>query len=513
MYYFGNEWDEILADEWHKEYYQNLRKFLFKEYRTKTIYPHMNNIFNALKAVSFSDVKVVILGQDPYHNPGQAHGFAFSVQPGLPAPPSLQNIYKELHDDIGFQIPNHGYLMKWADEGVLLLNTVLTVRKQPELPSREGLGDFTDRIISSLNNHNQPIVFLLWGRNARDKEKLIHNKNFLILRALILHHYPLIGDFLAVNISRKLMTFYKKRDERLLIGNWTSIMKHEAKESGMRLDKYLSIHFGSYSRSQWEKKIEDQEVLVNGHTVKKNYVLNPEDVIQFSFSEKRDSFVPEEGPLDIVYEDAYLALVNKERNMTVYPNDSVKTGTLAQRLPYHFASLSTLGGTMRPGIVHRLDRDTTGLMIIAKDNQTHEKLNTLMQLHHIERLYLAIVYGNFKASTGEISIPLGRIAISRWRMSEHSDKLREAVSQYRVLEQNANGALIEVRLITGRTHQIRAHLEAIGHPILGDPVYQDGINPTWKNLPGQMLHCYNIIFNHPMTEEKLILLVHRTLYF
>lgn len=184
MFRFDNTWDEILLPEWNKEYYIQLRKFLIDEYKHYKIYPDMNCIFNALKSVSPEKVKVVILGQDPYHNPGQAHGYSFSVQYGINPPPSLQNIYQELKDDIGFKIPNHGNLTKWANQGVLLLNAVLTVRAYQANSHRgKGWELFTDKIIESLNKQKQPIAFLLWGRNAIEKEKLITNKGFLILKA------------------------------------------------------------------------------------------------------------------------------------------------------------------------------------------------------------------------------------------------------------------------------------------------------------------------------------------
>ncbi len=176
MVNLGNDWDGILSDEFNKPYYKQLRQFLKEEYRTKTIYPNMDNIFTALKSSSFKDTKVVILGQDPYHEPNQAHGLCFSVLKGVTPPPSLVNIYKELHDDIGFKIPNHGELSKWAEQGVLMLNTVLTVRKG-EANSHKGMGweTFTDRVISELNKKETPIVFLLWGAPARQKAQIITN--------------------------------------------------------------------------------------------------------------------------------------------------------------------------------------------------------------------------------------------------------------------------------------------------------------------------------------------------
>ena len=184
MVKLGNDWDNILCDEFKKEYYLNLREFLKREYSTKTIYPNMHNIFEALKRTSYKDTKVLILGQDPYHGENQAHGLAFSVQPNVAIPPSLLNIYKELQNDIGCFIPNNGYLIPWADQGVLLLNTVLTVRAH-EANSHKGIGweIFTDKIIELLNKREDPMIFVLWGANARKKINLIDANRHYILEA------------------------------------------------------------------------------------------------------------------------------------------------------------------------------------------------------------------------------------------------------------------------------------------------------------------------------------------
>ena len=188
--HIGNEWDALLADEIKKDYYLRLREFLKQEYTTRRIYPPMEDIFNALRHTSYSDVRAVILGQDPYHGAGQAHGMCFSVKKGTPPPPSLQNIFKELKADLGINPPNHGELTQWADNGVLLLNTVLTVR-EGQANSHRGMGweHFTDRVIQLLNERQQPIVFLLWGGNARSKANLITNPQHLVLQCA--HPSPL----------------------------------------------------------------------------------------------------------------------------------------------------------------------------------------------------------------------------------------------------------------------------------------------------------------------------------
>lgn len=176
MVKLGNDWDEILKDEWEKPYYKQLRQFLKKEYSTYQIYPDMHDIFNALKYTSFTDCKAVIIGQDPYHEPGQAHGLCFSVKPGVPLPPSLKNIYKELESDLGIPPAKNGYLEKWAKSGVLMLNNVLTVRRANANSHKDkGWEQFTDAVIEKLNEKDTPVVFILWGANARKKCEKITN--------------------------------------------------------------------------------------------------------------------------------------------------------------------------------------------------------------------------------------------------------------------------------------------------------------------------------------------------
>lgn len=179
-----NDWAPLLESEFQQPYYLQLREFLKREYATRTVFPDMYDIFNALHLTSYRETKVVILGQDPYHGAGQAHGLSFSVKPGVKHPPSLQNIFKELADDQGCPIPNHGYLVRWAEQGVLLLNTVLTVR-EGEPNSHKGMGweRFTDRVISLLNEREQPIVFILWGRHAQEKRSLITSSRHLIIES------------------------------------------------------------------------------------------------------------------------------------------------------------------------------------------------------------------------------------------------------------------------------------------------------------------------------------------
>ena len=190
MVHIGNKWDEILKDEFQKDYYIKLREFLKEEYKNYTIYPEMHQIFNALKMTSYEDVKVVIIGQDPYHEPNQAHGLCFSVQDGVMFPPSLKNIFQELKNDLNIAIPRSGNLTNWAKQGILLLNTVLTVRRGLA-NSHKGKGweIFTTRIIELLNEREDPIIFVLWGNDAKKKQEYITNPNHFILTAA--HPSPL----------------------------------------------------------------------------------------------------------------------------------------------------------------------------------------------------------------------------------------------------------------------------------------------------------------------------------
>lgn len=184
MQIFKNDWAEYLNLELKEPYYIKLREFLINEYKTRTIFPGMHDIFNALHYTSYKDTKVVILGQDPYHGPKQAHGLSFSVQPGVEAPPSLLNIFKELQTDLGCTIPNNGCLLPWAEQGVLLLNAVLTVRER-QANSHQGLGweQFTDKVIALLNKRPEPIVFILWGKPAQKKKTMITNQNHLVIES------------------------------------------------------------------------------------------------------------------------------------------------------------------------------------------------------------------------------------------------------------------------------------------------------------------------------------------
>lgn len=180
----GNDWDKLLRESFESDWYQELRQFLIDEYTNETIYPDMYDLYNAIRTTSYENTKVVIIGQDPYHGPGQAHGYCFSVKPGVQLPPSLKNIFQEINNDLGIKTPNNGCLIPWAEQGVLLLNAILTVRKSSPL-SHKGRGweRLTDKIISLLNDREDPVIFLLWGAPARAKKSLITNQRHYVLEA------------------------------------------------------------------------------------------------------------------------------------------------------------------------------------------------------------------------------------------------------------------------------------------------------------------------------------------
>lgn len=283
-------------------------------------------------------------------------------------------------------------------------------------------------------------------------------------------------------------------------------MMIQIKEYGTRIDVYLAKIFGGKSRSSIVQSIEEGKILINGKRVKKNYKINFGDILEIV--EERESSVDlkermKEMPLEIVYEDEFLAIVNKPRGMLMYSVKPIQEITLAQLLKNKFKKLSNFAGIHREGIVHRLDRNTTGLLIIAKDNEVHKLLIDKMLNKEIEKYYLTIVQGIMKDSTGEIKLPIARDPKKRWRMCIAQEG-REAWTKYETMQRMKESSLLKVQLLTGRTHQIRVHMEAVGNPILGDPVYfGNKFNKQWK-LPGQMLHCNLLKFTHPISLRKIV---------
>lgn len=268
-----------------------------------------------------------------------------------------------------------------------------------------------------------------------------------------------------------------------------------------RIDKYMSILIDSLSRSFIQKMMKEEKVLVNGKPVKANYRLKTEDEICFELPEAVEPDIePENIPLDILYEDADVLVVNKPKGMVVHPAAGHYSGTLVNALMYHCkGSLSGINGCLRPGIVHRIDMDTTGSLIVCKNDIAHASIAAQLKEHSIVRRYRAIVWGVIKEEEGCVDVPIGRHPSDRKKMAAGVRNGKEAVTHYRVLKRFRSYTYIECRLETGRTHQIRVHMDSIGHPILGDPVYGNRKCPF--QLQGQTLHAMTLGFIHPVTGE------------
>lgn len=276
-----------------------------------------------------------------------------------------------------------------------------------------------------------------------------------------------------------------------------------AETSGVRIDKFLSDAMPDVSRSYIQKLIKDQHIAVNKGQVKSNYKLSAGDEIKVSLPElKAPDIKPEELPLDILYEDNDILIVNKPKGMVVHPAPGHYSGTLVNAVMFHCRdNLSGINGVSRPGIVHRIDMDTTGSLIICKNDRAHQALADQLKDHHITRRYHAIVHGNIKEDLGTVNAPIGRHPVDRKKMSTHAPHGRNAVTHYKVLERFGNYTYIECELETGRTHQIRVHMASIGHPILGDQVYGPAKCPF--KLQGQTLHAKILGITHPSTGEYM----------
>lgn len=275
-------------------------------------------------------------------------------------------------------------------------------------------------------------------------------------------------------------------------------------DGGERIDRYLADNLTDKSRSYLQKLIKDGKVKVNGKPVKANYRLVFDDQVEIFMPEiKEPDIEPENIPLDILYEDKDVLLVNKPKQMVVHPAPGHYSGTLVNAIMYHCGhELSGINGVMRPGIVHRIDMDTTGSLVICKNDTAHQSLSDQLKEHSINRIYEAIVHGNIKQDEGTVNAPIGRHPTDRKKMSIHSKNGREAVTHYKVLERFGNYTHIQCKLETGRTHQIRVHMSSIGHPLVGDTVYGPAKCP-FPNLQGQTLHAKTLGFIHPTTNEYL----------
>jgi len=277
----------------------------------------------------------------------------------------------------------------------------------------------------------------------------------------------------------------------------------ETKDAGKRLDVWLTSKFSDYSRSYISKLIEEGNITVCGKPAKAGYKLKAGDKIDVRIEEPKPLEVtPEKIDLDIIYEDNDIVVINKPRGMVVHPAAGNFSGTLVNALLEHCSdSLSDINGIIRPGIVHRIDKDTSGVLVVAKNNESHLKLSTLLKKHDIQRVYLAVASGVIKEDAGRIEAPIGRHPADRKKMAVNLKNGRHAVTHFKVIERFKSATLIEARLETGRTHQIRVHMAYIGHPLVGDMVY--GKSKKKYPIEGQALHAMLLGFVHPRTGEYM----------
>lgn len=274
-------------------------------------------------------------------------------------------------------------------------------------------------------------------------------------------------------------------------------------DAGQRMDRWLSGCCGELSRSALQALMEQGAVLRNGQPVNKKDKVMAGDTVLVTLPDPQPiEAQPQDIPLDIVFEDDHLLVVNKPKGMVVHPAPGNPDGTLVNALLYHCAGgLSGIGGAIRPGIVHRIDKDTSGLLVVAKDDATHQGLSEQMAVHDIHRVYHAVVYGNLKEDSGTVDAPIGRDPRDRKKMAVTATNSKPARTHWQVLERFGNFTYIACRLETGRTHQIRVHMSHIGHPLAGDPVY--GPRNVLRFLNGQCLHAKELGFRHPITGDML----------
>ncbi len=273
--------------------------------------------------------------------------------------------------------------------------------------------------------------------------------------------------------------------------------------SGKRIDIFLTNSIPDLTRSQIKKLIKEGLVIVQGKVVRPSYLVKTGEKIDvFVPPPEIPNLTPERVAFEILYEDNDLAVINKPAGVVVHPGAGHTRGTLVHGLLATLKGLSGIGGKLRPGIVHRLDKDTSGILVVAKNDYAHLVLAKQFKSHEIKKLYLALVHGIPKNSHGKIEFPIGRHPINRKKMSIYAKKAREAITLWRVVKRFKNAALIEASPLTGRTHQIRVHLSAIGHPIIGDPLY-GGRRPNGPKADRQMLHAYRLGLIHPNTGEYL----------
>ncbi|MDD3766152.1 MAG: RluA family pseudouridine synthase [Eubacteriales bacterium] len=273
-------------------------------------------------------------------------------------------------------------------------------------------------------------------------------------------------------------------------------------EANVRLDRFIAGKASDISRSQIKKLIEEGHVLVDGNKAKPSLLLKENQNIRvFIPEDEPDVIAAEEIPLDILYEDKDIIVINKPQGMVVHPAAGNLRGTLVNALLSHSSSLSQINGEIRAGIVHRIDKDTSGLLLVAKNDQSHIGLAAQIKEHLVTRRYITIVHGNVKEDSGTINKPIGRHPVDRKKMCVTENNSRHAITHYKVLQRFGRYTYLECTLETGRTHQIRVHMSSMGFPILGDRVY--GVKKEKFNLDGQMLHAIALGFTHPITGEKM----------
>lgn len=287
----------------------------------------------------------------------------------------------------------------------------------------------------------------------------------------------------------------------------------EDEDVGKRLDLFLHYELNKFSRTKIQKLIEDNNVFINNNTINKNYKLKKNDFIKVKVPlQKQLDIKPENIPLDILYEDEDVIIINKPQNMVVHPAAGNYSNTLVNALLYHFKNnLSSINGVLRPGIVHRIDKNTSGIIVVAKNDFSHNYLAEQFAKHSIIRIYNAIVFNNLKNDFGTINMPIGRHPIDRKKMAVVFKNSKNAITHYNVLERFKKFNLIELKLETGRTHQIRVHMAKIGHPLLGDDVYGSKKQPF--NLLGQTLHAKVLGFIHPKTQKYMHFETELPIYF
>lgn len=272
-------------------------------------------------------------------------------------------------------------------------------------------------------------------------------------------------------------------------------------DAKIRLDKYLAAQDEALSRSRIQSLVDEGQILVNGHIQKANYKVKGNDTIVLTMEDERELEVEAENiPLDIRYEDEDVIVINKPKGMVVHPANGNQNGTLVNALLYHCKDLSGINGVLRPGIVHRIDKDTTGLLIVAKNDMAHASLSKQLQTKSVNRLYYALVHGVIPHDFGTIDAPIGRDVNDRQKMAVTASNSKDARTHFKVIERFKEYTLVECRLETGRTHQIRVHMQYIGHPVVGDEKYS--YRKTMKT-GGQLLHAHQLTFVHPRTNETI----------